>query len=662
VKRFISSSWRSTFDLIESSRFGPLYLAALIYLVISSATRLVLFAVASSQTQIDASQLAAILPIGLFYDFVTCLYLFTPFALYLFLIPERLYKTRLQRGFFLLVYFASVFGLLYIGAAEYFFFDEFNSRFNFIAVEYLIYPHEVFVNIWQSYPVWQIILLTLAITLGLTWYVRPTLKKSIAIRSTYKTRLVPLAVFGGLLALAHVCVNINTGRYSENRVANELAQNGIYAFFNAAANSVLDYPQYYKTVPDDEAIARLRYMVKQPNSTFIEGALNPIARHINNSGTTKYLNVIVLLQESLGAEFVGRYGDKRNLTPNIDRIAQESIVFTNVYATGTRTVRGMEAVAASFPPVPAESIVKRSRNEKMFNWSTVMSASGYSPTFIYGGYGNFDNMNYYFGNNGYRVVDRTDMDEPTFSNIWGVSDEDAYRNAFRVYDEQHAHSEKIFSIIMSTSNHKPYTFPSGIPGVPSKGGGRDAGVKYSDYAIGRFFDALKTKPYYDDTVVIIIGDHGARVYGKEDIPVSSYELPLLVYAPKHFKPKQIDTLTSQIDLAPTILGLLNISYDSVFFGRDILKTPDNRFVLFNHNRDIALYQNDKIAELGFGKTSAMYQYKKGGPGQVKIDPDEEQIKNATSLFQSAYNFYLHQQYHLDEKPKLAQNSHVAHSN
>ena len=129
-------------------------------------------------------------------------------------------------------------------------------------------------------------------------------------------------------------------------------------------------------------------------------------------------------------------------------------------------------MTASFPPVPAEAIVKRTGNEGMFNWSTVMARNGYAPTFIYGGYGTFDNMNYFFGANGYRVIDRTQMDAPRFSNIWGVSDEDLFRNALKTFDEQHARGERIFSVVMTTSNHKPFTFPEGVAGVAARGGGR----------------------------------------------------------------------------------------------------------------------------------------------------------------------------------------------
>ncbi len=631
--------------VFESSRFGALYLAAAIYLAISAATRLILSVLALTQGQIEARALLAVIPIGTLYDLVTCLYLFAPFALYLFLVPKNLYNSKVQRLFTTVAFSAAVFGLMYLGSVEFYFFDEFNARFNFVAVEYLIYPHEVFVNIWESYPVARVLLAISLITAVLMWRVYPLLRASMLQEEGFAARGKFFVVFTVLLLTVHAAVNITTGRYSDNRVANELAANGIYSFFNAAMNSEMDYPQFYITIPTDEATRRLRQLVTQPNSTFVSGNSNPIARHIDNGGPPLLLNVIILMEESLGSDFLGAYGDTRGLTPNLDHVAKDSVMFTNSYATGTRTVRGMEAVSASFPPVPAEAIVKRPHNENMFNWSTVMQKNGYAPTFIYGGFGTFDNMNYFFGNNGYRVIDRTDMDTPKFSNVWGISDEDLFENAIRIFDAQHAHGEKIFSLIMTTSNHKPFTFPEGVPRVPPKGGGRDAGVRYSDYAIGKFFEELKTKPYFDDTMIIILGDHGARVYGREDIPLRSYELPLLIYAPKHFKPRKVDILTSQIDIAPTVLGMLNISYDSVFFGKDVFRcNPKDRFVPLNHNRDIALFDGSRLSELNFRKNSSTYLYDKPSNRQTITKRDEEQIKNAASIYQSAYEFYLNQLY------------------
>lgn len=626
--------------LIARGRFTPVALAAGLYMLICLVTRLALSGKVIYQGEAPFGSLPAILGVGALYDAVTCLYLFFPFALYLALVPDRWHRSTLHRLLLCGAFAASLFGLIYLGAVEYYFFDEFNARFNFVAVEYLIYPHEVFVNIWESYPVAQALAAAAVLTVALMVWLRPAIAASLKVPTRFARRVRPPAVMALALIAAQFGVNVTTGRFSENREVNELAQNGIYSFFNAAVNSEMDYPAFYLTLPQQEMTQRLRRLVAQPNARFIEAHPNPIARHVANPGPVKPLHVIVLLEESLGADFVGAYGDTRGLTPNIDRIAGNSLMFTRAYATGTRTVRGMEAVSASFPPVPAEAIVKRPHNEGMFNWSTVMANNGYSPTFIYGGYGTFDNMNHFFGNNGYRVVDRTDMPAPRFGNIWGVSDEDLFENALRVFDQQYARGERIFSIVMTTSNHKPFTFPQGVPGVPAKGGGRDAGVRYADYAIGKFFDALQTRPYYGDAMVIIVGDHGARVYGKEDFPMKSYELPLIIHAPRHFKPQRIDTLTSQIDIAPTVLGLLGISYDSVFFGKDVLLAgAENRFVPMNHNRDVALFSGDRLTELHFRKTGDSFRYDRSTNRQVKAELDREQFKDAQSVFQAAYEMY-----------------------
>ena len=534
------------------------------------ATRIVLSLRSLSAGQLTPAELPRVLAVGMGYDAIVALTVAAAFIVWLVVLPERWFHRRWHRALVWSGFAICVFGLMYLGAVEYFFFDEFDSRFNFVAVEYLIYPHEVFVNIWQSYPVGQVLIATAALTALLLWLMRGVISRGLDAVQLLPRRLPwGIAACTALVAL-HFAFNINSGRNNTNRVADELAANGLYTFFNAAINNHLDYNQFYATLDHDQAIARARKLVAQPNTTFIPGASHPLARHVSYPQPAKPLHVVVLLEESLGAEFVGAYSQRPGLTPNLDRIADESLVFTRTYASGTRTVRGMEGVTASFPPVPPESIVKRGKNEGMFNWSTVMSLNGYTPTFIYGGYGTFDNMNYFFGNNGYKVIDRTDMPKPNFANIWGVSDEDLFRNAFRVFDEQHQKGERIFSVVMTTSNHKPFTFPAGVSGVKPEGGGREAGVRYADYAIGWFIDELKKKPYFENTLVVIVADHGARAYGRASIPLPTYEIPFMVYSPKHIAPRRFDGLTSQLDVAPTVLGLLNISYDSLFFGKDTL--------------------------------------------------------------------------------------------
>ena len=634
---------------LSDERLRLWWLLGALYLCVSTLTRVVLVGVAISQGQASLSNVPAMMAVGLLFDIVAALNLFALFALYLVMMPGRIYNSRWHRWLLAGTFSLVVFGLIYLGAVEYFFFDEFNSRFNFVAVEYLIYPHEVFVNIWQSYPVARVMLATLVLTAAAIWFMRKPLLGKRTPAGSRRVRLATLAILAAAIGLAQATLNVTAGRYSENRVVNELAMNGVYSFFSAALNSELDYRTYYLSMPDDEADQRMRRMLTTPRSTFLSET-GHIERHIVGSGPPRHLNVVVLLEESLGAEFVGAYGDKRGLTPVLDTLATKSMLFTRAYATGTRTVRGMEAVSASFPPVPVESIVKRPHNEGMFNWSTVMAKNGYGPTFIYGGFGTFDNMNYFFSSNGYRVVDRTDMDAPHFANIWGVSDEDLFRNAVRVFDEQHGRGEKIYSIIMTTSNHKPYTFPPGVEGVPVKGGGRDAGVRYADYAIGRFVEMARAKPWFDDTIFVIVADHGARVYGREDIPIRTYEIPLLLYSPKHIKPRRVETLTSQIDVAPTVLGILDINYDSTFFGIDVLRdSHSGRSIPLNHNRDIALFDGRNLIEIGFRKTSAQFVYDPVTHSQTPVAVDPELAKDAIAIFQEAFELYSERRYRIAER-------------
>lgn len=626
-------------------RHEPLRAAVLIYLAISTATRAVLAARAGWQDQLTVFQAPIAFGIGFFYDVVASVYLFLPFAAYLALAPDRWFRSRWHRPLFHALFAAATFGLIYLGAVEYFFFDEFNSRFNFVAVEYLIYPHEVFVNIWDSYPVTRALAAAAALAGVAVWIARPSLRRSLATPSALAERWPPLAALAAAATAATLAVSSGTGQFSENRVANELAQNGVYAFFSALRNSKLDYRAYYHTVPDADAVERARRLVWQPNAEFVEGAANPLERRIHAAGRPLPLHVIVLLQESLGAEFVGAYGDRRGLTPSLDRLAGKSLVFTNVYATGTRTVRGMEAVSASFPPVPPESLVKRPGNEGLASWAQIMARHGWSPTFIYGGFGTFDNMNAYFGANGYRIIDRTDLDAPKFANIWGVSDEDLFRNALAEFDRQVARGERVFSIVMSTSNHKPFTFPEGVPGVPAAGGGRAAGVRYADHAIGRFVAELERRPWSRDAMVVVVADHGARVYGREDIPVKTYEIPFLVYAPAHVKPGRVDALAGQIDVAPTVMGLLHLSYQTGFFGRDILRTPEaERFALLNHNRDVALLRGGRLTELRFQREVAAYDYDRAAGRQAPAAVDPEALKDAASIYQLAYDLYQTRRY------------------
>ena len=609
------------------------------FLATSLLTRVLLTAASLSQGLVAWHDLPRIFLVGLLFDAVTGMYVCLPFLVCAWLVPVALRRRR-TAGIAVTAGFGLAMAvLLYLIAAEFFFFDEFNARFNYVAVEYLIYPTEVLGNIRDSYPVYPLATLCLSLGAASAWALRKRITLEFARKDSMLKRGTWIGLAGVLASLSLGAMSLETAAAGTNRVAGDLAGNGVYSFFSALRNSDIDYARFYRVLPDGQAIARVRAMVAQTNTRYLDSGpdAHPLARHVDNTdlGAVRTPHVIILLEESLGSEFVGSFGG-RTLTPNIDRIAADSMRFTNVYATGTRTVRGMEAVVTALPPVPPEAVVKRAGFEGLFNVSDLARQAGYTPTFVYGGYGTFDNMNAFFSQNGWRVVDRTDMPAAHFSNVWGISDEELLQNALHEFDSQIARGEHVFSLVMSTSNHKPFTYPAGVPGVPEHGGGREAGVRYADHAVGRFFDQLRQRAWYRDTVLVIVGDHGARVYGRDQIPVSNYSVPFLIHAPAYAAPLEVPTLASQIDVAPTLLGLLHWSYDTTWFGRDILRmSAGEGYALLNHNRDVALLRAGRLATLGFRSSLQTQAYDAVSGRLAPTSPDPSLEGDAIAVFQMA---------------------------
>jgi len=255
----------------------------------------------------------------------------------------------------------------------------------------------------------------------------------------------------------------------------------------------------------------------------------------------------------------------------------KSIFFDNLYANGTRTVRGLEALSLSVPPTPGDSLVREHDNENLFSLASVFNDRGYESEFVYGGYGYFDNMNYFFGHNGYKTVDRSAIpkDMPIHSqNVWGVADEDLYTLALNQMDQIHAAGKPFFLHIMTTSNHRPYTYPADR--VKFQAPSRPGAVAYTDWSIGDFIRRAQAKPYFANTVFVITADHCASSAGKTSIPINRYHIPLWIYAPKQFQPRRVEQLTGQLDIPPTLLGLLDFSYRSRFFGQDVFQLPTDR--------------------------------------------------------------------------------------
>lgn len=460
-----------------------------------------------------------------------------------------------------------VFTLLFVAVSEGFFWDEFSVRFNFIAVDYLVFTTEVIGNIRESYPIVKIIM-TLALLAGLIVFsLRTPLRRAATANGTRRGQFVLGA--GSVFVVWTVAFWMAAPEFSVNSYANELADNGWRSFLSAARQNRLNYRQFYATRPDAEVLADLQRLSGSGRITATHQPVQKVSSRLSGQP-----NVVVVMMESMSAEFMHTFGNQQGLTPNLDRLAREGLFFSRMYATGTRTVRGLEALSAALPPQPGASVVRWPNISNLNTLGSTLAAHGWEPNFIYGGYGMFDNMNRYFDSQGYRVTDRKSFQEGLvqFENVWGVADEHLFDQVLINMDRDVAAGKRVFAHVMTTSNHRPFTYPDGRIDIPSPAK-REGGVKYADFAIGRFLEMAKTKPWFDNTVFLIVADHCASSAGKTKIPVFRYHIPAIVYAPKLIQSQRVDTLASQIDLAPTMLALLGLGKESHFIGRDILSMP-----------------------------------------------------------------------------------------
>ncbi|MBL8301081.1 MAG: sulfatase-like hydrolase/transferase [Rhodanobacteraceae bacterium] len=617
-------------------RLRPLAWLAVLFVSIATLTRLVLFLNGGEGVPPTVPNWLYVFGIGFAYDLVTLLYFAWPLLLWLWLMPRHWHAGPIARFGLGTLLFALVFTLLFVAAAEYVFWDEFQTRFNFIAVDYLVYTNEVIGNIRESYPV-GLLLTVLSISSAATLLIARRWRAAPDTTSTFAGRSAFVALWLAVTVVASFTVRSEDKQRSANEYLNQLAGNGIYEFFAAFRASELSYSKFYRNLPPEQAFMRLRSLLATPDAQFVSSDPYDITRDIVADKPERHLNVVLISIESLSAFFSGAYGGSPSLTPELDALSRDSLQFTRLFASGTRTVRGLEALALSVPPTPGESIVKRPRNENLFSLAEVFNGKGYTSEFLYGGYGAFDNMNYFFGNNGYVVRDRSDIPSERIhqANIWGVADEDLYTLALDEFDRMHAQHRPFFAHIMTTSNHRPYTFPEGRIDAPQ--GKRESAVRYTDWAIGDLLRRARLKPWFDDTVFLITADHCASSGGIASLPTFRYHIPLWIYSPKHVMPGRIDRMMSQIDIGPTVLGLLGFSYRSRFYGADLLRLEPGRERAFigNYQR-LGYLRDDSLVELAPRRriSSVRPAYDNDMP-QPDLPLDPAMADDATAYYQSA---------------------------
>lgn len=516
------------------------------------------------------------------------------------LLPKKRLKIRH------ILYFTTVFLyviiIIFNAVSEYFFWNEFGVRYNFIAVDYLIYTNEVIGNILESYPIIPLFTAIILLVSGISYLIFIKTKSALLFLPNLKQKAILLTIyvlmfFGSIGLLSQTSV-----LKSDNKFVTEIQANGLQKFYYAFTHNELNYFKFYKTLTP-----------KTAEKLFLE-QFNPpqLLRSIDPKGEEIKKNVVLISIESLSADFLKHYGNKDNITPFLDSLATKSLLLTNLYATGNRTVRGLEALTLCIPPTAGESVVKREDNKNKFSTGSVFKSKGYNVNFLYGGYSYFDNMKSFFEGNGYGIIDRDNFapEDISFANVWGVADEDMAKKAIQFANKEAKTGQPFFNHWMTVSNHRPFTYPEGRVDISPTLKSRNGGVKYTDFALKQYFAMAKKQSWYKNTVFVIIADHCASSAGKTELPVDKYRIPAMIFSEGFIQPQEFNSLMSQIDVMPTLFGLLNFNYQTKFIGQDVFQPTYQPRAYIATYQDLGLIKDDKLTIISPNQNVKQYQLKK----------------------------------------------------
>lgn len=545
-------------------------------------------------------------------------------------------------------YFLAVFCLIiYIENATFPFFAQYDIRPNYLFVEYLVYPKEVFATIFAEYKLDLFISIIMLLTFSYFYLTKvKNITKEVFKTHYFKRALIFLPI-GVLLfigirsSFGHRPANNSDAMYSENRILNEITKNSLYsiayAIYANKNDSNLQQMKKYGKMSQEEAFKRLKRRL-----SISTNELQTLSRPMK-SNFKKQKNLVIFLQESMGAQFVEAVGGEKGITPNLNSLSKEGILFTNLYSNGTRSVRGLAALTAGNYAIPGRGVIKRNKSQRdFFTFSKALEPKGYKSLFIYGGESRFDNMRgWYLGNGFDKIIDETSFKNPSFVGTWGVSDEDLVKKANDTFKTMYKNKEKFAALMFSTTNHSPFDFPQNKIELikDEKIKSVNNAIKYADFAIGKFIKLAKKEPYYKDTVFVIVADHNVRVYGEEEVPVSTFQIPGLILA-DGIKARKYSKVTSQPDILATALDLIGANINAPIMGNSIFNKEKQELSLMQFYTSYALRVKDRVAIVQPDKKAQTFKYV-----NKKLIP----VKSDIELEKDALAFVLALNYIYDKK-------------
>lgn len=512
----------------------------------------------------------------------------------------------------------------------------YDFRPNRLFFEYLSSPREVFSMLLKSHA--AELLLTVLLTVFAAWgfwKISGSVTRELCFPRWLFRPLYALVAFALLFISArstfgHRPLNPAMVAFSADPLVNSLVVNSAYSLAFAAKQmgAEMKSAEIYGKMPAEEIISRVKRSRGRPEGDYVSAEIPTLTR--NQSvwrGEPK--NLVIILMESQGARYIGTLGGLP-LSPEFDKLAREGWLFENLYATGTRSVRGIEAVVAGFTPTPARATVKLGKSQSgFFTIAELLRRRGYHTAFIYGGEKHFDNMASFFYGNGFKeIVDEKDYENPRHILTWGVSDEDLFDKTNEKFSGWSRAGKPFFSLVFTSSNHDPFDFPEGkIELYDRKNKAtRENAAKYADFALGKFFEKAKKSNYWNNTVFLIVADHDSRVSGADLVPVSRFRIPGLILG-NNVSAKRDSQVCSQIDMPTTLLSLIGIDGMYPMLGCDLTRERAGR-AMMQFDNNFAMMRGNEVVILRPGKPASAFHYDFENEKLSPAETSEEAARDA----------------------------------
>lgn len=415
-----------------------------------------------------------------------------------------------------------------------------------------------------------------------------------------------LCVFGIRGRTGYNPIKVSQAYYCTDPFLNQIGVNPVFNLLTSYLDDQRKENRLLDVMPVEQAVTTACKLLGREG---IEG-ISPIARVVEGGKEADKKNIVFIFMESMSADLMGTFGNTGGLTPFLDSLARESMLFTNIYSAGIHTNHGMYSTLYSFPTIMKRNAMKGSVIPVYSGFPTVLKENGYHNMFFMTHESQYDNMNAFFRTNGFdEIYAQEDYPKEKIANHFGVQDDFLYEYALGVINARAAKGEPFFSVLLSISNHPPYVIPEYF--TPRSQKMEEKIVEYADWSIKQFFAAAKKEPWFDNTIFVLLGDHGKLVGTPEcEMPQSYNHVPLMIYG-KGIEPSVKDGFGGQIDVAPTILGMLGISYVQNNFGVDMLR--EHRPCIF-YTADNLIAARDGSHLYMFSPESGqefLYEYKDG---------------------------------------------------